>query len=436
VAQQVARLALLNGRLVDGTGRAPQDGWGLVVEGATIRSVGPPAALDVPRGATVVDVGGRTLMPGLIDAHTHLTYHRGEHALILQQLNETLEMNTLRAAENARLILETGCTAIGDGASRGNIAVAIRDAVHQGIIPGPKVVAAGQMLSGSGGIGDHTDTSGHHEHDTLLGTVVDGPQEVRAAVRRQIRRGVDWIKLTASGTPGNLWIGGRTPDLEDAEIRAAVEEAAKFGKPVHAHAHGAEAVTAAVRAGVISVHSAEFADDPALALMKERGCVFVPTIGWLHFRVNEDYAREYTRAYRLGTAEISRFVAECEQAYEACRETIVRAFAIGTPTAIGSDGAHVFPPFDIVREMEYFQELGIAPLEIIASATSVSARAVGRAEVWGTLAAGKAADVLVVDGDPTRDVRVLRDKARIVMIIQDGRILKDRLQEASCRTTR
>jgi imidazolonepropionase-like amidohydrolase len=136
-------LALVNGRLIDGSGRGPQDCWGLVVEGAAIRSVGPVAALNVPPGATVVDVAGHTLMPGLIDSHTHLTYHRGEYALILQQLNETLEMNTLHAAENARLIVETGCTAVGDGAGRGNIAVAIRDAVSQGIIPGPKVVAAG-----------------------------------------------------------------------------------------------------------------------------------------------------------------------------------------------------------------------------------------------------------------------------------------------------
>ena len=164
------------------------------------------------------------------------------------------------------------------------------------------------MLSGSGGVGDHTDAGGHHEHETLLGTVVDGPLAVRVAVRRQIRRGVDWIKLTASGTPGNLWIGGRTPDLRYDEIRAAVEEAAKFGKPVHAHAHGADAVRDAVRAGVISIHSAEFVDDEGLALMKERECVFVPTIAWLHFRVSEDYAREYTRAYRPGAGQLRRFV--------------------------------------------------------------------------------------------------------------------------------
>lgn len=398
-----------------------------MVDGTRIHSVGPVGSLSRPADARVIDAGGRTLMPGLIDAHTHLTYHGSEYALILQQMNETLELNTLKAAESARRILETGCTAIGDGAGRGNIAAAVRDAVALGIIPGPKVVAAGQMLSGSSGIGDHTAVWGDFEHEAFLGAVVNGPQEMRAAVRKQIRRGVDWIKVTASGTPGNLWIGGRTQDLEYDEILAAVREATKFGKPVHAHAHDAAGLKDAVRAGVISVHSGEFVDEDGLRLMKERGCVFVPTIAWLHFRVSEEYARAYTRAYRPTDEQIQRFVQECREAYEACRGAIVSAFRLGTPTAIGSDGAHVFPPFDLVREMEYFQELGIAPLQIVACATKLSAQAVGRGDVWGTLEPGKAADVLVVEGDPARDVRVLRDKSRIVLMLQDGRVVKDLL---------
>ena len=340
-------------------------------------------------------------------------------------MNETLETNTITAVESARLILEMGCTAIGDGAGRGNIAVAIRDAVTQGIIPGPKVVAAGQMLSGSGGIGDHTAAAGDLAQEAFLGTVVDGPQEMRAAVRKQIRRGVDWIKVTASGTPGNLWIGGRTRDLAYDEIQAAVEEAAKFGKPVHAHAHDAAGLKDAGRAGVISVHSGEFVDDEGLRLMKERGCVLVPTIAWLHFRASEDYARAYTRAWRLTDAQIRRFVEECRQAYEASRRAIPRAFEVGTPVAIGSDGAHVFPPFDLVVEMEYFQELRIPPLQIIASAARRAAQAVGRGDAWGTLEPGKAADILVVEGDPAQDVRVLRDKSRIVLIVQNGRVMKN-----------
>lgn len=424
-------LVLANGRLIDGTGTAPRKGCSVVVVDAVIEAVGPAAALRMPAEARVVDVGGRTIMPGLIDAHTHLTYHAREYALILQQMNETLEMNTVHAVESARAILATGCTAIGDGAGRGNIAVAIRDGVSRGIIAGPKVVAAGQMLSGSAGIGDHTAAWGALDHEAFLGVVVNGPHEVRAAVRRQVRSGVDWIKITASGTPGNPSIGGRTQDLEYDEIRAAVEEAAKFGKPVHAHAHDPRGVRDAVRAGVISVHSAEFVDDEGLELMKERGCVFVPTIAWLRFRVNEDYARQYTRACRLGDAQISRFVGECREAWEAARDAIVRAFRVGTPTAIGSDGAHVFPPFDVVSEMEAFQDLGIPPLDIITSATRLSAQAVGRGDAWGTIEPGKAADVLVVDGDPARDVRLLRDKSRIVLILQDGRVVKDCMTEVA-----
>lgn len=427
------RLALTNGRLVDGTGAPPREGWSIVVDGARIHAVGPAGAVTIPGDARVVDVGGRTLMPGLIDAHTHLTYHASEYALILQQMNETLEMNTIKAVESARTILATGCTAIGDGAGRGNIAVAVRDAVSRRIIAGPKVVAAGQMLSGSAGIGDHTAAWGELDHEAFLGAVVNGPHEARVAVRKQVRAGVDWIKVTASGTPGNLSIGGRTQDLGYDEIRAAVEEAAKFGKPVHAHAHDPRGVKDAVRAGVISVHSAEFVDDEGLHLMKERGCVFVPTIAWLHFRVNEDYARQYTRAYRLSDEQIGRFVDECREAYDASRDAIVRAFRIGTPTAVGSDGAHVFPPFDVVAEMEYFQDLGIPPLEIITSATRMAARAVGRADAWGTLEPGKAADILVVEGDPSRDVQALRHKARMVLIVQDGRVVKDLMTAASPR---
>ncbi len=426
----MAKCALINGRLIDGTGEAPRDGWGLLVDGPTIQAVGPGHALHRPADATVIDVGGRTVMPGLIDAHTHLTYHVSEYALILQQMNELLEMTAIKATQNARMILETGCTAIGDGGCRGNTAACIRDAVQQGLIPGPKVVAAGQMLSGTGGIADHTAAWGYHENETYLGIVVNGGPQMREAVRKQMRLGVDWVKVTASGTPGNLWIDGRTQDLGYEEILAAVQEAAKFGKPVHAHAHDRNGLKDAVRAGVISVHSGEFADQAGLELMKARGCFFIPTIAWLHFRAQEKYAREYTRAYKLTDAQIQRFIDDCREAYEACRETIRLAHRLGTPMAIGSDGAHVFPPFDLAYEMEYFQDLGIPPLEILTAATKHSARAIGRGDVWGTLEPGKAADILVVDGDPSRDVRVLRDKSRLVMIVQDGRVVKDRLTGA------
>ena len=417
--------ALINGRLIDGTGQEPKDGWGIVVKDTDILSVDHTRSLAIPSDATVIDVEGRTLMPGLIDPHTHLCYHVSEMALLLQQMTESVEMNTIKAAESARVILATGCTAIGDGGTRGNIAVAIRDAVKKRLIPGPKVVAAGQMLSGSSGLQDHTMAWGYYDDVAYLGTVVNGPLEVRTAVRKQVRLGVDWVKVTASGVPGGFHISGHTQDLEFDELSAAVKEAAKFGKTVHAHAHDPDGLKDATRAGVLSLHSGEFADEEGLTLMKEYGCVFVPTIAWLHYRVKDEYAREYTRYYKMTDKDIEWFKDECREAYEACREAIVLAHKIGTPTAVGSDAAHVFPPYDIAYEMEYFQDLGIAPLQIITDATKVAAQAIGRADVWGTLEPGKAADILVVNGDPSKDVRILQDKSRIVMMVQDGYVVKD-----------
>ncbi len=423
-------LALVNGRIIDGTGAVPRDEWGVVVRDGKIQSLGPAASLPTPAEAEVVDVGGRTVMPGLIDPHTHLTYHSKEFGLILQQLTESLELNTIRAVQNAQLILQTGCTAIGDGGTRGHIAASIRDAVAEGLIPGPKVVAAGQIISGSGGLQDHTFVPGYYDDDAFLGTVVNGPLEVRTEVRKQVRGGVDWVKVSVSGVPGSRHISGHTQDLEYDEVLAAVQEAAKFGKTVHAHAHDPNGLKDAVRAGVISLHSGEFVDQEGLELMKARGAVFVPTIAWLHYRANADYAREYSRAFKLTDAQLQEFVDDCQEAYECCRDAVIQAHRTGAPTAVGSDGAHTFPPYDIALEMEYFQDLGIPPLQIITDATKVAAQAVGKAGDWGTLEPGKAADILLVDGDPSVDVRVLKDKSKIDMILQDGRKVKDTLAPA------
>ena len=148
----MSKYVLTNALLIDGTGAEPQQSSGLVIDGETIHSVGPIGSLPAPADAEVIDLEGKTLMPGIIDAHTHLTYHRSEYGLILQQMNESLELNTIKAVENAGMILDTGCTAIGDGACRGGTSRwPFRDGVRQGLIHGPKVVAAGPMISGSSG---------------------------------------------------------------------------------------------------------------------------------------------------------------------------------------------------------------------------------------------------------------------------------------------
>ena len=427
----MSKYVLTNALLIDGTGAEPQPNCGLVIDGEKIQSVGATGSLPAPADAEVIDLEGKTLMPGIIDAHTHLTYHRSEYGLILQQMNESLELNTIKAVENAGMILDTGCTAIGDGACRGNIALAIRDGVRQGLIRGPKVVAAGRMISGSSGIADHTAAWGYADHDAYLGLCVNGREEVIAAVRKQMRTGVDWVKLTGSGTPGNPWIGGRIQDLVYDELEAAVQEAAKFNKRVHVHAHDPIGPQAAAKAGAVSVHSGEFLDEEGLLVLKEYNCVFVPTIAWLEFRTNEEYAREYLRSFKPTDDQVQTFIDECRDAYEACREAIPAAYKLGTPMGLGSDAAHVFPPFDIALEMEYYQDLGIPPLDIITCATKMSAMAVGRGEDWGTLEQGKAADILVVDGGPSKDITLLLDKDRIEAIVQNGEFQKNTIREAA-----
>lgn len=405
------RIVLRGGRLVDGTGAEPVDAAGVVIDGQRIVDVGPDARLAVHAGDRVVDLDGRTVMPGLVDAHTHLTYHTVEPDVWRLDQVESVELNTLRAADNARHVLACGFTTIGDGACRGWIAPAIRDAVREGLVVGPDVFAAGPMLCGIGGLLDNDPAWVSRQSSGALCTIVSGTDEVRRAVRHQVTGGVDWIKVAASGVAGSRFSSAEHEDLGYEEIAAAVAEAARFGKRVHAHAHSREGVRAAIDAGVVSLHCAEFADEELLVAMREKDIPFSPTIAWLHARCMD----------HGGPPPTAAFLDEAWRAYAAAREVVIAARALGTPLAIGTDAFHRFPHVpDGVVEMEYLVALGYTPLEAIRAATSVAARAVDARTDRGVLAPGRRADLLVVDGDPAADVAVLRDKSRIHHLLKAG----------------
>lgn len=403
---------LIGGTLIDGTGRDPIRGAGIVMKDGRIDAAGPTGELRYGRDAEVVDVGGLVIMPGLIDSHTHLTYHGDQPNVWQLEFEESVELNTLKAARNAAHILQTGFTAIGDGGCRGYIGPAIRDGVAQGVVPGPRIVAAGPILTGSAGLLDGMPVWVRMESDQALGMTVNGVDEVRRAVRMQVKGGVDWIKVSVSGVAGSRFATAETEDLSADEIMAAAAEARKYGKPVHAHAHSRDGIKAAVAAGVLSLHSGEFADEETLIAMRDKGIIFSPTVAWLHARCLPGYA----------LASDPAFVEEAWRAYAAARVSIAAARRLGVKMAMGSDASHRFHNVpDGVVELEYYQELGWPALEVITAATKTAAEAIGRGNTLGTLEPGKAADVLVVDGPVAEDIRVLRDKRNIKQMFKGGR---------------
>lgn len=397
--------------LIDGLGGAPQPRASLAFEGGRITAIGTVDSLRPEPDDRVIMLDGRTLMPGLIDAHTHLTYHSAQPNVWTQELAESLELNTLRAAANARAILHCGFTTIGDGGCRGFIGPAIRDAVEAGLIEGPRIISAGAIICGEAGLLDNTPPWAEMRSPTSLGMQVAGVEQVRSAVRRQVKGGVDWIKVAASGVAGSRWSSAEHDDLGYGEIRAAVEEAAKYGKAVHAHAHSTGGIAAAVRAGAISLHSGEFADRPGMEAMRDSGVRYSPTIAWLHVRCIPSF----------GAPRDPEFRHQAWRAFDAARRMIPEARAIGARLALGTDAAHRFPHVaDGVIEMEYLVALGFTPMEAIRSATFEAAAAIGRSDRLGTLRPGMAADLLVVEGDPSADIAVLRDKSRIAMMFKAG----------------
>ena len=417
LAAGAARVRLVHGRVIDGLGAAPIEDGFVELAGASIAALGPMSALPQESGVPQVDLGGRTLMPGLIDCHAHLVYSGFRS---LEEVDRcTVETAAINAALNAGKVLAAGYTTVRDVGTIANVAVAVRDAVRQGKVPGPRIVASGQIISPTGGLGDTLPPQWERKGGGI-GILVDGPDAIRKVVRQQIRNGVDNIKLAASGVEVGPYAYTWMTTFSEEEVREAIEEAHRWGRTVAIHAQSYDAVKFALRAGVDTIEHGTRMDEEAIELFKRSPSILVPTLCTL-FSVLE-----------LG-AKLDLLPKQREEM--AVNEplwlaSVERAHAAGIPIAAGGDLGNRFPHGTNARELEYLVRAGLSPLEAIQAATGTAARALKLDKLTGALEAGRRADVLVLDGDPLADIRLLQEPERLALVLKDGRAVAGRLYEA------
>jgi imidazolonepropionase-like amidohydrolase len=396
---------LWNARLIDGTGVGPLEQAIVRIEAGRITEVGSADGTPPP-GA--IDVGGRTLLPGLIDAHAHVSSDTlrspgfGPPPPLHGELPRPRALGYFILAKSARAMLDAGVTTVRDVGSYDDEGIALREAVRLGIVEGPRILCCGRIISAT--------APGGAIFKTMY-READGPDDMRRAVREQLRRGADFIKLMATGARSVVAEDPEPAQMTAAECRAIVDEAHRLGVRVAAHAEGLAGTRMAVEEGVDTIeHGLSLHREPSLLeAMAQRGIVLVPTLSTFH-----DLADRFTGDFAPALVEQAK--RQKDEAYS----TLVAARDAGVTLAMGHDSG---PPGDNAIELVRMVEGGLTPIEGIVAATRGSATALGRDEELGTVTAGAVADLLVVDGDPLADIRVLNDPARVWLVVQEGRVV-------------
>jgi imidazolonepropionase-like amidohydrolase len=402
-------------RLFDGKGDALMSPGVVVVTGGRITGVGTSAT--VPAGAEVIDLGDATLLPGLIDAHTHLTLPYGEdyNREQLDDLRETIAEKALDASVNARVTLMVGITTVRDVGSSDYLDVGLRNAIAKGDVPGPRMLVTVHALGATGGHCDgqdgfHAGLFGH-ESGPLEG-VINGPDQARYAVRLDHKYGADMIKVCASGGVLSPTDDVDTPQLTQEELNAIVDEAHALRRKTAAHAHGAEAAKRAIRAGIDSIEHGSFLDEEALDMMKARGTYLVPTL-----MAAQGLQEKFDRGIYMPPA----IAAKGHAAITAMHATFQRALAKGVKIGMGTD-AGVYPHGRNTEEFHQMVDLGMKPAAALRAGTSADADLLGIADKLGTLETGKFADVVAVPGDPLQNIRQVE---HVFFVMKEGVIYKN-----------
>ena len=413
----VRRVAVRAGKLIDGRGGPPLSNAVILIDSTRITAVG--ANLPIPAGTTVIDLGNATVLPGLIDCHTHIT--SGNPGDYYESLFRRSPIDYAVAAPTfARRTLEAGFTSVRDVGSGEFIDVALRRAIDSGLVVGPRMQVATLAIGSTGGHNDIVGFSPYIKFGQFSG-VADGVDEIRKLVRFEVKNGADVIKLIASAGVLSEEQSAGAPQYTQEEMNAAVQEAAQWGRKVAAHAHGAEAIKRAVRAGVASIEHGSLLDDEGIRLMKERGTYLVADI------YNDDYImKEYKR---LNFPE--KILEKERQIGKAQRENFRRAVRAGVKVAFGTD-AGVYPHGLNARQFAFMVRYGLTPMQAIQSATTSAADLLGWSDRVGSVAPGRYADLVAVDGDPLADITLLE---HVNFVMKGGVVYKDTRQSAGARTT-
>lgn len=406
------RTLLKNLRLIDGTGAGPRDGASLLLEDGRIAAVGHADA-----GAEAVDLGGRTVIPGLIEGHIHLSYNDVKVIADLD-LNCPPEYATLVAAKTAELALHCGYTSARSAGSVHAVDVALKRAINEGLIPGPRLLAAGRDICATGAMADWNPSYLKLGMEGLA-IIADGVDACRAATRRCIKDGADVVKCYVGGdallphTP----IGDCTYTQE--EVDAIVDEAHMRGRLVSAHCRGQRSSATAAKAGVDSIEHATCADDATLKLIKERDLTLVPGLRYIYSI--KDNGPKY------GITEAVWGPAGLDEEIATALETYRKAKALGIRMVPGGDFGFAWNPHgEYAKDIEVFvTRIGFTPLEAIGCATKNAAALMRWSKDVGTLEAGKFADLVVVDGDPLKDIAILQDRNRL-SVMKGGRFVTRR----------
>jgi len=393
-------IAIHHARLIDGTG-AVHDRATLIVHGTKILAAGPSKEVRIPKGAVRIDGRGLSIIPGLIDCHVHLCLG-GEPDVVGTLESEQPSYTLLKSASHAKATIDAGFTTVRDVGSRDHSIFTLKQAIESGLMPGPRIIGAGRAICMIGG------------HARFIGQEVEGTEQVRRAVAEQVAAGAGVIKIVASG---GVLTPGTSPDeaqLTMEELAAAVDAARQAGKRVAAHAHGAAGMKNAINAGVRSIEHATLLDDESAALMKRHGVYMVPTLS----------ALATTAACREGCGIPESALAKAKSMTKRHQSSFKAAHQSGIAIAMGTDAG---TPFNYhgenAQELARMVALGMTPMEAIVASTSTAAQLIGIQDSIGTLTKGMEADLVILNGNPLRQIEVLRDRDKIMGVMKAGKFM-------------